>query len=193
MYKGILRVSEKSIAVKVINLEHRGARKSFVSECEALRNIRHRNLVKIITSCSGTDFKGNEFKALVYELMPFGSLENWLHQTPTILQQPKSLDLIQRLNIAIDIASAIDYLHHCCEIPVIHRDIKPSNILLDDELCAHLGDFGSARSLLQPIDKYTHIRIRSSAIGIIGTVGYVALGEYNIPTTVKHFIFMQCF
>lgn len=193
VYKGILRVSEKSIAVKVINLEHRGARKSFVSECEALRNIRHRNLVKIITSCSGTDFKGNEFKALVYELMPFGSLENWLHQTPTILQQPKSLDLIQRLNIAIDIASAIDYLHHCCEIPVIHRDIKPSNILLDDELCAHLGDFGSARSLLQPIDKYTHIRIRSSAIGIIGTVGYVALGEYNIPTTVKHFIFMQCF
>ncbi|CDP19472.1 unnamed protein product [Coffea canephora] len=138
VYKGSLHYSEQTVAVKVINLQHRGSRRSFMAECEALRNIRHRNLVKIITLCSSTDFRGNEFKAL-------------------------------RLNIAVDVALALEYLHHCCEIPLIHRDIKPSNILLDEQLCARLGDFGSARSLLLAVD------IRSRTIGLVGTVGYVAL------------------
>ncbi|KAL3500022.1 hypothetical protein ACH5RR_039115 [Cinchona calisaya] len=169
VYKGTLKYSKQTVAVKVMNLQYRGSRKSFMAECEALRNIRHRNLVKIVTSCSGTDFKGNEFKALVYEFMPNGSLESWLHPSSSNLLQPKSLNLIQRLNIAIDVASALEYLHNCCEIPLVHRDIKPSNILLDDQLCAHLGDFGSARSLLLAVE------IRSRTIGLVGTVGYVAL------------------
>ncbi|XP_027063513.1 receptor kinase-like protein Xa21 [Coffea arabica] len=175
VYKGILKYREETVAVKVINLQQRGSRKSFVAECEALRNIRHRNILKIITSCSGTDSKGNEFKALVYEFMPNGSLESWLHPSSSNLQQPKKLNLIQRLNVAIDVATAFVYLHHCCELPVIHRDLKPSNILLDDQLCAHLGDFGSARSLLLAIDRSTHIRIRTRTIGLVGTLGYVAL------------------
>ncbi|KAL3497911.1 hypothetical protein ACH5RR_040643 [Cinchona calisaya] len=175
VYKGILNSGEQTVAVKVVNLQQRGSRKSFIAECEALRNIRHRNLIKIITSCSGTDFKGNEFKALVYKFMPNGNLESWLHPSSSTLLQPRNLNLIQRLNIAIDVATALEYLHHCCELPVIHRDIKPSNILLDDQLCAHLGDFGSARSLLLAIDKSTHIRIRTTTIGVVGTVGYVAL------------------
>lgn len=185
VYKGILKHSEQKVAIKVLNLQNAGARKGFETECEALRNTRHRNLLKIITSCSGTDFKGIEFKALVYEFMPNGSLDNWLHPisdpNSTNLLQQKNLNLIQRLNIAIDVASAIDYLHHCCEIRIIHRDIKPSNILLDYKLNAHLGDFGSARSLLLPIEKSNRLRIRSSAIGIIGTVGYVALGNPSFP------------
>ncbi|KAF5799391.1 putative protein kinase RLK-Pelle-LRR-XII-1 family [Helianthus annuus] len=45
-------------------------------ECEAWRNIRHRNLLKIITSCSSVDFQGNDFKALVYEFIPNGSLHD---------------------------------------------------------------------------------------------------------------------
>lgn len=175
VYRGILRDTDQSIAVKVIKLDQSGARKSFVAECEALRNIRHRNLVKIITSCSGTDFNGNEFKALVYGFMSNGNLDSWLHPPAAGSQHLKSLNLIQRINIAIDIASALVYLHHNCEIPVIHRDIKPSNMLLDDEFCAHVGDFGSARSLLLPIDKTTRGGVHSSAIGIVGTVGYIAL------------------
>jgi hypothetical protein len=59
-------------SIKVLNLQRRGASKSFIDECGALRNIRHRNLVKIITSCSSIDFQGNNFKAK-------GSLEKWLH------------------------------------------------------------------------------------------------------------------
>ncbi|XP_028100715.1 receptor kinase-like protein Xa21 [Camellia sinensis] len=112
VYKGILNSEEQIVAVKVLKLHEHGANKSFVTECEALKNIRHRNLVKIITACSSIDFKGNDFKALVFEFMENGSLENWLH--PSLLEQhePKNLNFVQRPNIAIDVACALDYLHH---------------------------------------------------------------------------------
>ncbi|GFS29423.1 leucine-rich repeat protein kinase family protein [Actinidia rufa] len=73
VYKGILNYDiEKAIAVKVLNLQVRGANKTFLAECEALRNIRHRNLVRIITVCSSIDFKRNVFKALVFEFISNG-------------------------------------------------------------------------------------------------------------------------
>ena len=82
VYKGILDQEEANqVAVKVLNLRQKGASKSFIAECKALRNIRHRNLVKIITCCSSMDYKGNEFKALVFEYMSNGSLENGLTQS----------------------------------------------------------------------------------------------------------------
>ncbi|KAM7462621.1 hypothetical protein LguiA_030742 [Lonicera macranthoides] len=56
VYKGILDREEKMVVVKVLNLQRQGVSRSFMAECEALRNIRHRNLVKIITSCSSIDF-----------------------------------------------------------------------------------------------------------------------------------------
>ncbi|EXB28911.1 putative LRR receptor-like serine/threonine-protein kinase [Morus notabilis] len=57
VHKGVLEPHQLSLAVKVLNLERRGASKSFMAECETLRNIRHRNLVKIITACSSIDFQ----------------------------------------------------------------------------------------------------------------------------------------
>jgi serine/threonine protein kinase len=72
VYKGNIDEDGTLVAIKVLNLQRRGASKSFIDECGALRNIRHRNLVKIITSCSSIDFQGNNFKAK-------GSLEKWLH------------------------------------------------------------------------------------------------------------------
>ncbi|XVF78254.1 hypothetical protein PTKIN_Ptkin14bG0116100 [Pterospermum kingtungense] len=125
-----------SIAVKVFNLELEGAFKSFDIECEVLRNIRHRNLVKIISSCCNIDFK-----ALILEFMPSGSLEKWLYS------HNHFLDILHRLNIMIDVASALEYLHHGYMTPVIHCDLKPSNVLLDEDMVAHLGDFGIAKLL----------------------------------------------
>ncbi|KAK9285923.1 hypothetical protein L1049_025124 [Liquidambar formosana] len=73
VYEGVL--SDKLvIAIKVFNLQLEGAFKSFDAECEVIRNICHRNLVKIISSCSNLDFK-----VLVLEYMPNGSLEKWLY------------------------------------------------------------------------------------------------------------------
>lgn len=76
--KGKLGETGATVAVKVMNLKQKGAAKSFVTECEALRNVRHRNLIKIVTVCSSIDFKGVDFKALIYEYMQCGSLEDWL-------------------------------------------------------------------------------------------------------------------
>ncbi|KAK2995499.1 hypothetical protein RJ640_000782 [Escallonia rubra] len=180
VYKGILEENQTVVAVKVLKLQVRGASKSFMAECEALRNIRHRNLVKILTSCSTIDFQGNDFKALVYSYMANGSLDGWLHQKTLVdsgNEENRGLTLLQRLNIAIDVASALDYLHHHSGTTLVHSDLKPGNILLDIDLVAHLGDFGLTRIL--PEATHAFSTSQSSSIGIKGTIGYAA-PEYGM-------------
>lgn len=65
VYKGVLNQDEGVVAVKVLNLQVSQASKSFISECKVLREIKHRNLVKILTACSSIDSQGSDFKALV--------------------------------------------------------------------------------------------------------------------------------
>ncbi|XP_037497416.1 putative receptor-like protein kinase At3g47110 isoform X1 [Jatropha curcas] len=177
VYKGNLKENGGFVAVKVINLQQQGAAKSFMAECNVLQNVRHRNLVQIITSCSSIDFQGNDFKALIYEYMPNGNLENWLHPSSEMSTEPieqPSLNLLQRMNIAIDVANALDYLHCGCHEPIIHCDLKPSNILLDNDMVAHIGDFGLAKFLPQLMNP-----VQSSSIGARGTIGYTA-PEYGL-------------
>nr|GFA57442.1 leucine-rich repeat protein [Tanacetum cinerariifolium] len=89
VYKGILdSYNDRFVAIKVLHLQNRGAHKSFLAECEAWRNIRHCNLLKIITSCSSVDFQGNDFKAMVYEFMSNGSVHDWLHSTGSVQMWP---------------------------------------------------------------------------------------------------------
>lgn len=177
VYKGILCENEKLVAVKVINLRQRKGLRSFISECEALRNIRHRNLIKVITICSSIDAKGDDFKALVYEYMQNGSLEKWLCKDHEDKLERSNLSFIHRLDIAIDVASAIEYLHHHCEPPIVHGDLKAENIFLDDDMVAKVGDFGLSKFLFG--DTLNTIPLaESSSIGLRGTVGYVAPGKY---------------
>ncbi|KAM3306409.1 hypothetical protein P3S67_013279 [Capsicum chacoense] len=154
VYKGILR-SETAIAVKVFNLQVDEAFKSFDTECEVLRNLLHRNLVKVITYCSNV-----YFKALVLEYMPNGSLDKYLYSHNYLL------DIKQRLSIMIDVTCALEYLHRGCSSPVIQCDLKPCNVLLDEYMVAHLSDFGISKLLGDDeSDLYTKI---------ISTLGYIA-------------------
>lgn len=75
VYRGYLDQERTVIAVKVLNLLHQEASESFIAECEAMRNIRHWNLVKKLTACSGICYRGNNFEALVYEFVVHASLE----------------------------------------------------------------------------------------------------------------------
>ncbi|CAN6697788.1 unnamed protein product [Malus baccata var. baccata] len=179
VYKGVLERGE-TVAIKVINLVHRGASKSFIAECEALRNMRHRNLMKVLSVCSGIDYRGCEFKALVYEFMVNGSLDEWLYPTEAIgenIERPRSLNFSQRLSIAIDVAMALDYLHHHCETPIVHCDLKPSNVLLNDDMVGHVGDFGLVKFLRQTTQSSDGNY--SSSVGVKGTIGYTP-PEYGI-------------
>jgi len=176
VYKGTLEeLEEKVVAIKVLDLQKKGAHKSFVSECNALRNIKHRNLIQVLTCCSSIDYNGQEFKALIFPYMTNESLEQWLHPKTPSAENPRKLSLDQRLNIMVDVASALHYLHHEGEQPIIHCDLKPSNVLLDKEMVAHVSDFGIAK-LLSNINDTTSEQ--TSTIAIKGTIGYVPPGMF---------------
>ncbi|KAM5587929.1 hypothetical protein ABKV19_006400 [Rosa sericea] len=159
VYRGTLS-DGINVAIKVFKLELERAFTSFELECEVLANICHRNLIKVISCCSQIDFK-----AIVLNYMPNGSLEKWLY-SPNF-----SLNILQRLNIMIDVASALQYLHHGYGTPIVHCDLKPSNILLDDEMVAHVSDFGITK-VLGGEDSMTQTLT-------LATIGYMA-PEYGL-------------
>ncbi|GJN04405.1 hypothetical protein PR202_ga21952 [Eleusine coracana subsp. coracana] len=166
VYKARLHGESDFVAVKVFNIEARGANRSFMAECEALRSLRHRNLVPILTACSSIDSGGNDFKALVYEFMPNGSLDSLLYPKEDGTHTSCYLTLAQRLAIACDIANALEYLHHGSQRSIVHSDLKPSNILLGIDMTAHISDFGLARFL--------DIASTTSTVAVKGTIGYIA-------------------
>jgi LRR receptor-like serine/threonine-protein kinase FLS2 len=135
--------------------------KSFDTECNAMKNLRHRNLVKIISGVSNLDFK-----ALVMEFMLNGSVDKWLYSNNYCL------NFLQRLNIMIDVASALEYLHHGSSIPVVHCDLKPTNVLLDENMVAHVSDFGIAK-LMDEGQSITHTKT-------LATIGYLAPGNSTL-------------
>jgi Leucine-rich repeat (LRR) protein/predicted Ser/Thr protein kinase len=171
VYKGYLRQGI-DVAVKVLDTERTSSWKSFLAECEALRNVRHRNLVRLITSCSSVDFKNMEFLALVYEFLSNGSLEDWVKGKKKHTNGD-ALNVVERLNVAIDIACALDYLHHDSEVPVVHCDLKPSNILLGEDMIAKVGDFGLASLLMERTGTQHSI---SSTHVLKGSIGYIPPG-----------------
>ncbi|KAL0314784.1 UNVERIFIED_CONTAM: putative LRR receptor-like serine/threonine-protein kinase [Sesamum angustifolium] len=176
VYKESIDNGNIIVAVKVLNLCVRGAHRSFTRECNVLRGARHKNLLKILSISVSVDHQGNDFTALIYQFKANGSLDKWLHQEDTEGQDEniRYLTLIQRLNIAIDVASALEYLHNGTGSVIVHGDLKPSNILLNDDMTAHVGDFGLAKVISNVSSSFA--ADESHSVAVRGTIGYIAPG-----------------
>ncbi|XP_072083744.1 receptor-like protein kinase At3g21340 isoform X5 [Arachis hypogaea] len=155
VYLGLLQ-DHTQVAVKLLSVSSRQGYKEFQSEVELHSSIRHRNLVSLVGYCDE-----GEIKALIYEYMANGNLHRHLSK-----QHPNVLKWDERLNIAIDVANGLDYLHNGCKTPIVHRDLKTSNILLDKWNHAKISDFGLSRAF--PNDDDSHISTRPA-----GTPGYI--------------------
>ncbi|KAK9715437.1 hypothetical protein RND81_06G165100 [Saponaria officinalis] len=155
VYKGML-CDGKIVAIKKWKLVDDNQLHDFINEVMLLSRINHRNVVKLLGCCLET-----EVPSLIYEYVPNGTLsEHICFSSEDILFTWEI-----RLQIALDIANALAYLHSSSLLPIFHRDIKASNILLDNKYRAKLSDFGISKSV--DIDQ-THVTTR-----VIGTFGYL--------------------
>lgn len=167
VYKGVLEYEDrKLVAVKRLNNMERECDMEFNAEVSAIGRTNHRNLVQLLGFCNE-----EEHRLLVYEFMSNGSLASFLFGG----SRPY---WYQRIQIALETARGLFYLHEECSTQIIHCDIKPQNILLDDSFSARISDFGLAKLLKADQTRTT--------TGIRGTKGYVAPEWFrNMPVTVK--------
>ncbi|CAB4267613.1 unnamed protein product [Prunus armeniaca] len=137
---------------------------AFVNELESLSRLNHKNLVRLLGF-----FEDTKERILVYEYMNNATLHDHLHK----LVHSPLVSWAARINVALDAARGVEYLHMYAVPPVIHRDIKSSNILLDDTLHAKVSDFGL--SLMGPEDDESHLSLRAA-----GTFGYMDPEYYRL-------------
>nr|XP_027076891.1 G-type lectin S-receptor-like serine/threonine-protein kinase LECRK3 [Coffea arabica] len=167
VYKGILPDCEKVVAVKKLEKVLAEGEKEFQNEITVIGKTHHRNLVRLLGYC----LDGAK-RLLVYEYMSNGSLAD------VLLKPENHPSWDERIKIARDIARGVLYLHEECETQIIHCDIKPQNILMDENRCPKISDFGLAK-LLKRDQTRTYTTFR-------GTKGYVAPEWYRkMPVTVK--------
>lgn len=175
VYKGVFDdgtvVAIKRMEASVINNQ---ALNEFQAEIEVLSKVRHKHLVSLLAYF----IEGSE-RLLVYEYMPQGALSRHLFHWRS--QELEPLSWMQRLNIALDVARGLEYLHGFAHQSFIHRDLKSSNILLGDDYRAKISDFGLVKNAL---DGKTSI----AATRLAGTFGYLA-PEYAGKQLCFNFLF----
>ncbi|XP_042978964.1 L-type lectin-domain containing receptor kinase IX.1-like [Carya illinoinensis] len=155
VYRGFLRDSNASVAIKRVSKASKQGIKEYASKIKIIGQLRHRNLVQLLGWCH----EKREL-LLVYEFLSNGSLDSFLFKDTSLLIWEL------RYKIAQGLASALLYLHEEWEQCVVHRDIKSSNIMLDSDFNAKLGDFGLARFV-------DHAKGSRTTV-LAGTMGYMA-------------------
>ncbi|XP_054783497.1 putative leucine-rich repeat receptor-like protein kinase At2g19210 isoform X2 [Prosopis cineraria] len=143
VYFGTLK-NNTQVAVKLLSQSSMQGQREFRSEVELLMVVHHRHLVSLIGYCEGSGVR-----ALIYEYMANGDLHQHLSG-----KNAGALKWKDRLQIALDSAHGLDYLHNGCKPAIVHRDLKASNILLDKNMEAKIADFGLSRAFANDIDSH---------------------------------------
>ncbi|KAH0458431.1 hypothetical protein IEQ34_013746 [Dendrobium chrysotoxum] len=156
VYKGKLK-DGRVVAVKRLYESNYRRAEQFMNEVKIVSLLRHQNLVCLY----GCTSRHSRELLLVYEFIPNGTVADHLHGSRA---SESFLPWNVRMNIAIETADALNYLHSV-EPQIIHRDIKTNNIMLDNSFHVKVGDFGLSR--LFPLDA-THVSTAPQ-----GTPGYV--------------------
>ncbi|KAH6797049.1 hypothetical protein C2S52_021603 [Perilla frutescens var. hirtella] len=155
VYKGMLP-DGRLVAVKILIATDSNG-EEFINEVVSISRTSHVNIVTLLGFC----YEGDK-RALVYEFMPNKSLDKFLGKNGDCF-----LDLKKLYEIAVGVAKGLEYLHTGCTTRIVHFDIKPQNILLDEELCPKISDFGLAKLCKK---KQSIL----SVMGTRGTIGYIA-------------------
>ncbi|XP_059649676.1 LEAF RUST 10 DISEASE-RESISTANCE LOCUS RECEPTOR-LIKE PROTEIN KINASE-like 2.1 [Cornus florida] len=158
VYKGKLKTG-RLVAVKVL-IDSKGNGEEFTNEVVSISRTSHVNVVTLLGFC----FEGTK-RVLIYEFMPNGSLEKFIYDKSSSIKRQLGWETMYE--IAFGIARGLEYLHRGCNTRILHFDIKPHNILLDEDFCPKIADFGLSK--LCP-NKDSII----SMLGARGTVGYIA-------------------
>ncbi|XP_030959261.1 PR5-like receptor kinase [Quercus lobata] len=159
VYKGKLQ-DGCFVAVKVLK-ESKGNGEEFINEVASISRTSHVNVVTLMGFC----FEESK-RALIYEFMPNGSLEKFIYkENPSNVDHQLGWETLYK--IAVGIARGLEYLHRGCNTRILHFDIKPQNILLDENFCPKISDFGLAK--ICPREESV-----ISMLGARGTAGYIA-------------------
>ncbi|CAH8257284.1 unnamed protein product [Arabidopsis lyrata] len=155
VYRGTL-CDGRSVAVKILKDSH-GNGEDFINEVARMSKTSHVNIVTLLGFCS----EGSK-RAIIYEFMENGSLDKFISY-----KKSSNMNWGELYRIALGVARGLEYLHHGCRTRIVHFDIKPQNVLLDDNLCPKVSDFGLARLCEK----------KESIISLLdtrGTIGYIA-------------------
>ncbi|CAL5089112.1 unnamed protein product [Urochloa decumbens] len=156
VYKGNLE-DGRMVAVKLLK-GSKGNGEEFLNEVISIRRTSHVNIVNLLGFC----LHGSE-RALIYDYMANGSLDKYIYSE----EGKRAVGWEKLQEIAVGIAQGLEYLHRGCSTRIIHFDIKPHNVLLDEEFCPKIADFGLA--------KLCHLK--DSALSMAearGTIGFIA-------------------
>ncbi|BBN03759.1 hypothetical protein MPTK1_2g26170 [Marchantia polymorpha subsp. ruderalis] len=174
-------VDGKEVAVKVRATDSKQGAEEFLNEVRLLSRLHHRNLVSLVGYCLES-----HQQILLYDYMSKGTLYDHLYQSSeSDISNPDNpssstnemslhepLTWKTRLDIAINAARGLEYLHKDCNPPVIHRDVKSSNILLTEKLLAKVGDLGISK---QADEQHSRETLNDSGVSTVikGTFGYL--------------------
>lgn len=145
VYRGT--IDETPVAIKKMQ-------RDVSRDVRILEKLHHFNLVRLLGFCVS-----DTHSYLVFENADNGSLADCLQSNSPFLSWRR------RLEIALDVADGLSYLHNYSVPPYVHKDIKSSNVLLDRNIRAKIANFGLAKSAEEGFYLTRHVN---------GTKGYMA-------------------